>query len=554
MNGSWFKSLKVGKRSRAYGKSGIGRAINKRVIGAIQGQGLYSGMGGYMSMYRNSKIGKRTKAYGKSGIGRAINKRVIGAIQGQGLYSGRGGYNALISGGPTVMMGKMKRDETGALTITNREYIKDIYGPGNTNFTDMSLPLNPGLQNSFPWLSQVAANYAEYELLQCVMEYRTLVDASNNTDGINGEIILTTQYNVSAPDFADKTSMLQNYGSQSGKATESHSHGIECDPRKNPGDGHKYIRTSPVQPDEDLKTYDHAKFELALNNVPDSYQNKVLGELWIYYTVRLHKPRLYVSRGLFNRSDYYRVCPQAQNVMPMMGEVTNGSSCLGPFTGTPTTNTLTNDSVLTSLLTGQQNTINCRIQPGPTGATRTFYIIFPDWYEGLVRIVIKTEGTGGIRATNPNGTLLNNGQINSTTGYNFTSFGQISPVYDIYAGTKGAPGGQYSTAPAWETSSFTVGPYTVAGGFALQNGYWCATAECHVNIKSATNGTDNYILVDYQNFVAQQAFDSMICIQEYSGKQTDESPDLNSRVTFVNAQNVIANVDNFTAQQTEWED
>jgi hypothetical protein len=507
------------------------------------------------SWFRSLKVGKRSRAYGKSGIGRAINKRIIGAIEGQGLYSGRGGYNALISGGPTVMSGKMKRDETGALTITNREYIKDIYGPGNTNFTNDSLPLNPGLQNSFPWLSQVAANYAEYEMIQCVMEYRTLVDASNNTDGVNGEIILTTQYNVSAPDFSDKTSMLQNYGSQSGKATESHSHGVECDPKKNPGDGHKYIRTSPVQPDEDLKTYDHAKFELALNNIPTTYQNKVLGELWIYYTVRLHKPRLYVSRGLFNKSDYYRVSPGNTTSMPMMGDDdddNNKVSCLGPYTGTVTNNTLTNDAYLLNLLRGQQNTINCRIVPGPAGMTRTFYIIFPDWYEGLVRIQIKTEGAKGLRATNADGSLINNGTPNTTTGYDFSLQGQMSEVYDIYAGTLPS---QYVTAPSWECNSLTSYPSVVAvtgGNAALVQNYWCATGECHVNIKSATNGQDNAVVVTYNKFLAQGCFDTMICIQEYSGKQTGDSPDINSRVKFVNNQEALVNPDNFTAEQQTW--
>ena len=549
MSGSWYRSLKVGKRSRAYGKSGIGRAINKRIIGAIQGQGLYSGRGGYMSMYRKAKVGKRSKAYGKSGIGRAINKRIIGAIEGQGLYSGRGGYNALISGGPTVMTGSMKRDETGALTITNREYIKDIYGPNNTNFTDDSLPINPGLQNSFPWLSQVAANYAEYELIQCVMEYRTLVDASNNTDGVNGEIILTTQYNVSAPDFSDKTSMLQNYGSQSGKATESHSHGIECDPKKNPGDGHKYIRTSPVQPGEDLKTYDHAKFELALNNVPATYQNQVLGELWIYYTVRLHKPRLYVSRGLFNRSDYYRVSPQAVNQLIMTGAPAAGQSCLGPYTGTVSANTLDNDAVVTGMLFGQQNTINCRVVPGPGDMTRQFYIIFPDWYEGLVRIQIKTEGNAGMRGTDGDGDLVNGGAVNTTTGYDFTPSGQIDRVYDIYAGTLPT---QNQTAPAWECNSLTA-TAAVVGGVSLLNTYWCVTAECHVNIKSATNGQDNYVIVDFQKFIAQGAFDTMVCIQEYSGKQTGDSPNENSRVTFVNNQDVVVNPDTYVAANGTWQ-
>ena len=66
--------------------------------------------------------------------------------------------------------------------------------------------------------------------------------------------------------------MMQYHGGQSGRLTDDLVHGIECDPGKSVGDMHKYVRSDPVQ--DDLKSYDHGKFNFAIANMPSEFANK----------------------------------------------------------------------------------------------------------------------------------------------------------------------------------------------------------------------------------------------------------------------------------------
>jgi hypothetical protein len=92
------------------------------------------------------------------------------------MYTGSGAYsNDLVTS--TTEAGSIPRfgtssDETGALTVSHREYIRDVYGNPDLgggvieDFQNQSILLNPGLEASFPWLSQVAQNFEEYEFVQ----------------------------------------------------------------------------------------------------------------------------------------------------------------------------------------------------------------------------------------------------------------------------------------------------------------------------------------------------------------------------------------------------
>lgn len=90
------------------------------------------------------------------------------------MYSGRGSYarNEVMVGG----------DETGSICISNREYVGDIFAPSASGtFSVTPFPLNPGLEQSFPWLSQLAANYEEYEFIQLVFEFKSVFPNTAST-------------------------------------------------------------------------------------------------------------------------------------------------------------------------------------------------------------------------------------------------------------------------------------------------------------------------------------------------------------------------------------
>ena len=103
-----------------------------------------------------------------------------------------------------------------------------------------------------------------------------------------------------------KQDMLQAYGTTVAKITdEDILHGIECDPSKIKGDAHKFIRSG--QTTQDKHDFDWGLFQIAVDNTPAVLSNKVIGELYVSYTVKLSKPRLFAALGLSIPQDQFLV-------------------------------------------------------------------------------------------------------------------------------------------------------------------------------------------------------------------------------------------------------
>nr|QKV51088.1 putative capsid protein [Crucivirus sp.] len=216
---------------------------------------------------------------------------------GRGLYtrnpSAMLGNNVLADGMDSKPTFENVADEMGAIMITHHEYIKDIYGSLSSGFANEEFNVNPGLEATFPWLAQVAANFEEYEFVQCLFEYRsTLGDSAQTTNGQVGQIMMAPNYNVGQPIWTDKLSFLTSPSPISGKTTQSITAGLECKHSVNAGSRIKYIRTSPVFVDEDIKTYDLAKLQVAQLGIPSEFYGQQMGELWVTYSVILRKPKL----------------------------------------------------------------------------------------------------------------------------------------------------------------------------------------------------------------------------------------------------------------------
>lgn len=287
------------------------------------GRGLYRGRGGYWgraigNLFGMGDIGDKLGDLGANVIsnvvpgGRAAMDLVSSApgqalgkyassLTGQGLYRGRGAYeqpvtNNLISA-PSVVPHFAPTD-MHTITFSNREYLKDIYAPINSAvFSIQNLELNPGLASSFPWLSQLASNFEEYELKQLIFTYKSTVADFAAASGQVGQILMCTQYNPDAQDFISKDDMMLYEGAMSCKTSESMLHGVECDAAKITGDGQKFVRIGDLSAYEDKKQYDLGKTSIAVLNCPSTYAGQQLGELWVSYTVTLRKPKMVSGNG-----------------------------------------------------------------------------------------------------------------------------------------------------------------------------------------------------------------------------------------------------------------
>jgi hypothetical protein len=229
------------------------------------------------------------------------------AIEGAKMYAGAGNYNDLFAeqtntdSTPTV---QTVSDETGDMVITHTEYIGEVYGNGllangSPNlFESNKLVLNPGMEKTFPWLSQIAQNYQEYEFDQLVFKYTPQLAEVSSNNGQVGQVLIVTQYKPNAGMFKDKSDVM-NYNHYSiGKTTEDIHHGVECDPEKLPlQKATMYVRNQDLSADESINDFDWGFTQICVHNTPATLADASVGSLEVYYTVKLSKPIVKTSKG-----------------------------------------------------------------------------------------------------------------------------------------------------------------------------------------------------------------------------------------------------------------
>lgn len=199
-------------------------------------------------------------------------------------------YNNLINSGSvqtkSTAVIESVGDETGDLIFTHNEYIHDITAKSLDFHTIERFEINPGVFQSFPLLSQFAQHFEEYDFLQCIFEFKSLVTDGNSTAA--GSVMLCPNYNASNPLLPDKRSIENASGSVSGKVTSSLFCGIECANDKTAYGGIKYIRTVDID-SAGRRMYDLGFLQIAAQGVPEGL---AIGELWCRYKVRLSKMKV----------------------------------------------------------------------------------------------------------------------------------------------------------------------------------------------------------------------------------------------------------------------
>ena len=248
---------------------------------AMRGHGFYKGFAsdlGYgLGRIGNAFSGRNDLHTAGSAMGKAFTN-----VTGMGAYSVRA--NSLTQTVPDVVNSKLKE---GATIVRHKEYICDIVGA--TGWTSSkSIPLNPALSTSFPWLSQVAGAYEEWEPLGILFEFVTTSGnavASNNTS--LGEVIISSDYNTYNASPTTKQQQLNQVFSVSTVPSCSAIHAIECDPRQNQN-ARFYTRTGASS--APLTATDLCTTTVAVQG--QQVAGATLGELWVTYEIALYKPIL----------------------------------------------------------------------------------------------------------------------------------------------------------------------------------------------------------------------------------------------------------------------
>jgi len=181
--------------------------------------------------------------------------------------------------------------------FTHREYIGDLYSTTSA-FVPVTFPLNPGMNETFPWGSRAMLSFTEYEMQGAMLDFVSEGSEYSNSVGL-GYVAMSSQYNVFDPAYTSKKEMLQSEFAVARKPSESFCHWIECDPAilATPK---KYIRGGPVPTGADKNFYDHCNMTVATGG--HSAPGVIIGELWLTYDVLVAFPRADEAR---NQSHLY---------------------------------------------------------------------------------------------------------------------------------------------------------------------------------------------------------------------------------------------------------
>jgi hypothetical protein len=175
--------------------------------------------------------------------------------------------------------------------IVHREKVAKLVTPGSGVFTILAaLALNPGLQATFPWLSNEAAGWESYRFNRC----RAIWVPTSGTQ-VAGDIIIAPDYDAADAPPASETNMSAYTDAEEANVWARFACDMEQD-LLNGESRRKFIRLGALAPNLDIKTYDSGNLFVA--STDDAVANT--GKLWIEYDVTLFNP--HVPPGGFQSS------------------------------------------------------------------------------------------------------------------------------------------------------------------------------------------------------------------------------------------------------------
>lgn len=173
------------------------------------------------------------------------------------------------------------------IRIQRKEFISNI--SSTTAFNIQKFTLNPGTNQLFPWLSQVAVNYEQYKFNDVGFVYRsTSSESTNTTNTALGTILFVANTDPIDVAFTSKFEMANYYGCKTSKLSDDMAYAIPIN-----SDRMLYVRTG-IQPNStDLRLYDLASLYIATDGAQGA---NTVGELYVVYDIELYYPKL--SSGL----------------------------------------------------------------------------------------------------------------------------------------------------------------------------------------------------------------------------------------------------------------
>ena len=174
--------------------------------------------------------------------------------------------------------------KSGTFRVSHREYIQDVVG--QPAFTCVVLNINPGRNDTFPWLSAIGQRFESYRFLSLAFEYKPSCSTSTA-----GKVILAIDFDAEDSPPNTKQEALSYKGAVSAAPWQEAKCVIQqIDNKKLSGE--KYTRD--IQSSyTDLKTYDLGTLNIVTQGMATT---STVGELYVSYVVELITPQTQVEQ------------------------------------------------------------------------------------------------------------------------------------------------------------------------------------------------------------------------------------------------------------------
>jgi len=195
--------------------------------------------------------------------------------------------------------------------IQHKEFLGPLYS--TTTFTSNTYSVNPGLWATFPWLSQIAANFQQYKLTGAVVVFEPVLPDGMASFASLGTVMIAAQMNPAASNFSSEIQMMQTKFVTAGKPTQTLYAPIECSPVSGSGSNNLLVRTNAVPSNQVVNNYDYCKITIATNGQPSA--GVMLGKLWLTTEVILFNPCSGEGLGVWGAN--YSVITGADSTHPL---------------------------------------------------------------------------------------------------------------------------------------------------------------------------------------------------------------------------------------------
>lgn len=174
------------------------------------------------------------------------------------------------------------------VSIEHSEYVGPIISSATPNqFNLVSYPCDPSNPVSFPWLSQIALNFEQFEVEGLIYRIETTSGtAISGTDSGLGSMMTAFIYDPTTEMPVNKQTLLQIYGSCSSVISKSQLVGVECAKDSQAMDK-LYVREADSS--EQTRFNTKGNFVVATQGVKGASQ--YIGDLYVHYKIKLLFPR-----------------------------------------------------------------------------------------------------------------------------------------------------------------------------------------------------------------------------------------------------------------------